>query len=93
MFRSRTTRKNIAYRVIVVKADRKKQQEEEDERVCRVVTGWMDGNGSGKVIVYGGSIERVEQLGEMLACEGYHSKVDTVKEKERRLKEWMTEGR
>jgi RecQ family ATP-dependent DNA helicase len=93
MFRSRTTRKNIEYKVTVIKTDRKKQEKEEDEQVCRVVTRWMDGNGSDKVIVYGGSIERVERLGEMLSCETYHSKVDTTKGKEKRLKEWIGGGR
>jgi RecQ family ATP-dependent DNA helicase len=94
MFRSRTTRKNIAYRVRIVQAgERKEQEEEEDQVVCRTVERWMRRNESGKVIVYGGSIERVERVGEMLSCEVYHSKVDTVEGKIRRLKEWMKGGR
>lgn len=59
----------------------------------RVVMEWMSQSREGKAIVYGGSIERVERLGEMLSCEVFHSKVDTIEGKERRLRRWMREGR
>lgn len=38
LFRSRTMRKNIAYRVETVEAEWDKQEEEEDARVCQIVT-------------------------------------------------------
>jgi superfamily II DNA helicase RecQ len=93
MFRSRTTRKNIAYRVMLVRAEEGEEQErEEDQVVCETVERWMRQKESGKVIIYGGSIERVERIGQILSCEVYHSKVDTVEGKGKRLKEWMKGG-
>lgn len=92
MFRSRTTRKNIGYRVETASAAPDKQEEEEDKKVCRIVRQWMDRHDSGRVIVYAGSIERVERLGEALGCGHYHAKMDTVEGKAMRLRAWIKEG-
>jgi hypothetical protein len=43
----------------------------------------------GKVIVYGGSVERVKRLGEMFGCGTYYNKVDTIDGKKERLQTWM----
>lgn len=96
MFRSATTRKNIGYRVTIVKGAAGKQEEAEDAKVCEVVREWMSRHegGEGRVIVYAQSIERVERLSEALGCERYHSKVDARMEgKTARLRRWIKEGR
>lgn len=94
MFRSRTTRKNIRYRVETVEVeDADEQEEEEDKKVCEIVRRWIDEEGDGRVIVYAGSIERVEGLREALGCEAFHSKVDTAEGKAKRLTAWKKEGK
>ncbi|KJZ69304.1 hypothetical protein HIM_11298 [Hirsutella minnesotensis 3608] len=93
MFRSRTTRKNVAYRVETVRAKKGEQQEEtEDDKVCRVVRSWLNRHESGRAIVYAGTIERVERLANALESERYHSKVDTAEGKATRLRVWLKEG-
>ncbi|KAH7108646.1 P-loop containing nucleoside triphosphate hydrolase protein, partial [Dactylonectria macrodidyma] len=42
----------------------------------------------GKVIIYGGTIKRVEQITAMLGCVGYWRGVGNAKEKARRMEEW-----
>ncbi|KAK4118465.1 P-loop containing nucleoside triphosphate hydrolase protein, partial [Parathielavia appendiculata] len=88
LFRSRTTRRNIGYRVRVVS-----RRDEGDREVRRVVQAGLERYSSGKIIVYGGEVERVERLGEMLSCPVFHSKVDTAEGKGRRWREWVEAGR
>jgi superfamily II DNA helicase RecQ len=88
MFRERTTRRTIRYRVHQAAGGR----EDEDKAVCRVVQEGLAGATTGKIIVYGGQIERVERLGRMLSCAVYYGRVDSVAGKARRLQEWMESG-
>ncbi|EXM13172.1 hypothetical protein FOTG_18366 [Fusarium oxysporum f. sp. vasinfectum 25433] len=48
---------------------------------------------SGKVIVYAGSINRVERLGQEFNCPTYWNKVDTEEGKAKRIDEWMAGNR
>ena len=125
MFRERTTRTNIAYRVDVIKevdvvkgggdvdergsrAGRtsggrrsiarkkgKKEAEEEegedivDERIQEMVQAWMEEHAEGKVIVYGGTIERVQRLAGRFGCRGYWNKAGTAEEKKRLMEAWV----
>lgn len=91
-FRTRTTRKNIAYRVTTVSAAPDKQEEEEDAEVCRVVQEWLGRQESGRVIVYGRTIPRVEKLAEALGCKRFHAKMDTAAGKAARFQEWVQDG-
>ncbi|PWI64632.1 hypothetical protein PCL_09489 [Purpureocillium lilacinum] len=91
-FRTRTTRKNIAYRVRTVSAAPEKQEEEEDAEVCRVVQEWLGRQEGGRVIVYGRTIPRVEKLAEALGCKRFHAKMDTVAGKAARFREWVEDG-
>ncbi|GJN76018.1 hypothetical protein PLICBS_010129 [Purpureocillium lilacinum] len=92
MFRSRTTRKNIAYRVRTIRAAPDKQEEDEEAEVCEIVQQWLARQESGRVIVYCGSIPRVERLAEALGCKRYHAKMDTAAGKAVRFKEWVQDG-
>ncbi|KAK5988451.1 hypothetical protein PT974_01673, partial [Cladobotryum mycophilum] len=92
MFRWRTTRQNIEYRVEIVKAGWDEQEEEEDKRVCRMVREWLNRHEEGRVIVYGGSVDRVKGLAKTLGCEAYYNKINTTKGKQRRLRAWIRDG-
>ena len=81
LFRERITRRNVIYRVYKAAGGCKV----EDQAVCRAVQEGLLRDESGKIIVYGGQIERVERLGKMLACAVYYSGVDSVAGKARRL--------
>ncbi|MGC0591129.1 DEAD/DEAH box helicase, partial [Salmonella enterica] len=78
MFRSPTTRRNIAYRVETITAPPGRQEEEEDRKVCEVVRQWLNRHVSGRVIVYADSTARVERLGVALGCGHYHAKMGTA---------------
>ncbi|KAK5994713.1 ATP-dependent DNA helicase tlh2-like protein [Cladobotryum mycophilum] len=92
MFRWRTIRQNIEYRVEMVKAGWDEEEEEEDKRVCRMVREWLNRHEEGRAIVYGGSVERVKGLAETLGCEAYYNKIDTTEGKQRRLRAWIRDG-
>ncbi|KAK5989587.1 ATP-dependent DNA helicase RecQ-like protein [Cladobotryum mycophilum] len=92
MFRSRTTRQNIEYRVEIIKAGWDEQEKEEDKRVCRIVREWLNRHEGGRAIVYGGSVERVKGLASALGCEAYYNKIDTTEGKQRRLRAWIRGG-
>lgn len=83
LFRDRTRRVNVGYRVRVVEG-----VEEADEEVRRVVQEMLEKYDSGRVIVYGGEISRVERLGSLLSYPVFYNKVDTREGKERRMREW-----
>ncbi|KJZ69027.1 hypothetical protein HIM_11586 [Hirsutella minnesotensis 3608] len=58
------------------------------ERVCEIVRGWTAAHEQGKVIVYGGTIERVKQVAAELGCRGYWREAGGEEEKARWLAEW-----
>ncbi|CAM1507686.1 Fc.00g073270.m01.CDS01, partial [Cosmosporella sp. VM-42] len=117
MFREPTSRRNIQYRVDIIKeapaistvrmnTTRKRRQSgvrhrvnhegeeigEADEamqaRVCEIVRSWTAAHENGKVIVYGGTIERVQGISEALGCIGYWRGVGNGEEKAQRIEEW-----
>ena len=89
MFRARTIRTNIAYGVRILGGA---SEEEQDEEVQRVVEEGLARHEGGKIMVYGGQIERVERLGELMGCQVYHSKVDTTEGKAKRVRAWQGGG-
>ncbi|KJZ69622.1 hypothetical protein HIM_10985 [Hirsutella minnesotensis 3608] len=58
------------------------------ERVCEIVRGWRAAHEQGKVIVYGGTTERVKQVAAELGCRGYWRGAGGEEEKARWLAEW-----
>ena len=86
VFRERTTRANIKYRVQWVRGD------EADKAVCTAVEAALATHEGAKVIVYGGTVARVQRLGEMLSCAVYYSAVDTVEGKAHRMRVWIEGG-
>lgn len=50
--------------------------------------GWIASYDEGKVIIYGGTIKRVEQIAGMLGCLAYWRGVGNANEKARRLEAW-----
>ena len=89
VFRSRTSRPNIQYRVIKVRSTHEEQEEEEDSKICEIVQEWSEQNQEGKAIVYTGSVDRVKKVGEMLGCGTYYRGIDTAKGKKERFKTWV----
>lgn len=128
MFRERTTRRNIAYKVQVVedgdeaggtaipagrgggrggqgrgagragRAGRVKKEEEArediqgrvlEEEVVRIVQDWVRENERGKVIVYGGTIDRVDWISKALGCVGYWSQAGSAERKQRMMASWV----
>ncbi|KAK3933608.1 P-loop containing nucleoside triphosphate hydrolase protein [Diplogelasinospora grovesii] len=63
MFRARTTRGNIRYRVITVD-----DVEAREAAIQDVVMAGLRQDEKGKVIVYSGLVEQAEQLGALLSC-------------------------
>ncbi|KXH39658.1 hypothetical protein CSAL01_12557 [Colletotrichum salicis] len=93
MFRVPTTRKNIRYAVRVVgQADEVGDRDALNDEVCRIAVEWLQSilkeGGQGKAIVYATSIERVQQLGEMLGCATFFSDVGSTENKAGRLEDW-----
>jgi superfamily II DNA helicase RecQ len=92
VFRERTTRPNIRYRVIPVKAKGKRTEEAEDDKVCELVRQWRQQNSSGRIMVYAVERERVDRLAKRLGCPAFHSRVDTKEGKTQRLQRWKDGG-
>ncbi|KAK4205856.1 DNA helicase, partial [Rhypophila decipiens] len=86
LFRQRTTRRNIAYRVERV------EEEEEEGQVQRVVEEGLERYPGGKIIVYSGRIDRGKRLGALLSCPVYYSTLDTTEGKAKRVAEWREKG-
>ncbi|KAH7109571.1 hypothetical protein B0J13DRAFT_663600 [Dactylonectria estremocensis] len=66
-------RKKKAKAKVKVNGEGEEEGEEDDaiaERVCEIVRAWMATHSRGKVIIYGGTIKRVEQITAMLGCVG-----------------------
>jgi superfamily II DNA helicase RecQ len=110
IFRSRTSRSNIWYRVIEGQSIQPRHQrqgfnknnnssssnqqagpeeEAEDIQTVKTVRDWLHQHNNGQVIIYAGTIDRVEQLAKMLECNMYQLKVDTAAGKEQRLQSWI----
>lgn len=88
MVRSRTTRRNIRYRVREVREAGGSEETAVVAEVRRIVS-----SGTGKVIVYCGRIRQAQDLARRLDCPVFHSKVDSREGKARRLKAWVERGR
>lgn len=76
---------------VKVNGEGEEEGEEDDaivERVCEIVRAWTATHSRGKVIIYGGTIKRVEQITAILGCVGYWRGVGSAKEKARRVEEW-----
>lgn len=64
-----------------------------EQRVCEIVRAWTAAHSHGKVIIYGGTIKRVERIAAALGCMAYWRGVGNAEEKARRIEEWrMSEG-
>ncbi|KAH6949641.1 hypothetical protein DER45DRAFT_636635, partial [Fusarium avenaceum] len=61
--------------------------------VYGIVRDWMNRGVNGKVIVYAGSINRVERLGQGFGCPTYWNKVDTEEGKAKRIDKWIAGNR
>jgi superfamily II DNA helicase RecQ len=69
-----------------------KRREEEDiivRQVYEVVRTWVRENDRGKVIVYGGTVNRVRKISEELKCVGYWSDAGTSQDKARMMDDWV----
>jgi RecQ family ATP-dependent DNA helicase len=87
MFRSPTSRRNIRYQV----------QEVEGEMVIKAICQLVERKlekypAPSKIVIYGGSVEQTEAIGEALRCPIYHRSVDDRAGKARRMKE-LREGK
>ena len=89
VFRSKTKRPKIQYKVIKVKGTYEDQEDEENSKVWEIVQEWLEQKQEGKAIIYTGSVDRVKKIGEMLGCGTYYNGVDTAKGKKERLKTWI----
>jgi superfamily II DNA helicase RecQ len=76
MFREQTTRHNIAYSI------RRCNAEDIDDMVKNIVEGQVDG----RIIVYGGRVDRCKELAELLSCAAY---IAESGEKTEALQEWI----
>jgi superfamily II DNA/RNA helicase len=69
MFRARTTRTNVAYRVVQV--DKALRREEAEEVVVRMARRKRRQYKTGKIVIYGNSVAKVKKLAEGLGCNAY----------------------
>ncbi|KAH7159303.1 P-loop containing nucleoside triphosphate hydrolase protein [Fusarium sp. MPI-SDFR-AT-0072] len=82
IYRSRTSRSNIRYRVIEVHQQAGPEEEAEDIQTVKTVRDWLHQHNNGRVIVYASTIDRVERLGKMLECNVYlvhHTKINSTR--------------
>jgi hypothetical protein len=70
MFRILIARTNIAYHVVTVKKERKRQEVE--AIVLKAVQQKLRKYKQGKVVVYSNSVPKVKALAEKLHCQAYH---------------------
>jgi superfamily II DNA helicase RecQ len=70
MFRAPTARTNVAYRVVKVGQEAKKQEVE--AAVLAIVRRKLRKYKAGKLVVYGNSVAKVKALAEKLSCQAYH---------------------
>jgi superfamily II DNA helicase RecQ len=69
MFRAKTTRTNVAYRVIQV--DETAKQEEVEAVAVRIARRKLRKYRVGKIVIYGNSVSGVKRLAEKLGCNAY----------------------
>jgi RecQ family ATP-dependent DNA helicase len=81
LFRAKTVRKNVRYRVMKVRGD---SREEEEARIVRMVEEKLTEFRNGKMVVYCNSVRKVKGLAEALNCDGYHHHAEQKDEKLRR---------
>ncbi|KAK7178083.1 hypothetical protein PSPO01_15863 [Paraphaeosphaeria sporulosa] len=70
VFRAETARTNVAYRVI--KVGRAARKQEVEELVLGVVRQKLRRYKKGKVVVYGNSVRKVQELAQQLGCHAYY---------------------
>jgi superfamily II DNA/RNA helicase len=70
IFRARTTRTNVAYRVVAVEEALRK--EEVEAVVVKIARRKVRQHQAGKVVIYGNSVTKVKKLAEQLACNAYY---------------------
>lgn len=68
-FRARTTRVNVAYRVVQVEGARGREQEEAVVDFIREKTERVQ---SGRVVVYGNTVGKVQRIAQALGCTAYY---------------------
>jgi superfamily II DNA helicase RecQ len=96
MFRGRTTRRNIQYRVVFVEGEKNAgdqytaQQAAEDEKAMEIAQSWMEENKEGRVIIYASTVPRTKALAKALGVDAYYNKVGSREEKRRRMQSWKT---
>ena len=94
VFRSSTSRRNIAYSVCEVEIEEEDDVEEglalalEDK--LALVSRRFPG---GKVIIYCGTVARTVAIGKRLECPAYHNQAGNAKQKTQMLEGWIKEGR
>jgi len=92
VFRERTARPNIHYKVITVAAKGSKSEEAEDAKVCELVQQWRQQHSDGRIMVYAVERERVDRLAKRLGCPAYHSRIGSKEKKMQRLRWWKDSG-
>ncbi|TKA24549.1 hypothetical protein B0A49_13989, partial [Cryomyces minteri] len=70
VFRARTARVNVGYRVIDVSGVGR--QAEKEGFVLKLIKARFEGSGTGKVVVYCNTVGRVKRFAEELGCDAYH---------------------
>lgn len=85
VFRARTTRPNIEYRVVGAPAG------ELENITCQVVRRLQEELVEGKTLIYSRTIEQGKRLAEMLGCDMFFSGVDDTEGKRRRIEQWVKE--
>jgi superfamily II DNA helicase RecQ len=73
VFRARTTRTNVAYRVVQV--DKALKREEVEEVVVKMARRKIRQYKTGKIVIYGNSVAKVKKLAEQLRCNAYYHDV------------------
>lgn len=87
IFRSRTTRRNIKYRVVLV--DR---PGEVRRTLVRLIDELMEGNPKTRAIVYCGRTAEAEALAEEEDYHLYYADVGSIEDKAKRMQGWMDSG-
>jgi superfamily II DNA helicase RecQ len=85
LFRASTVRRNIRYAVI--ESGEITEHEMIQQVVQEKLATYQDNS---KIIIYGSSITRVKQLGELLQCPIYHRNVDSRDGKRRIMEAWRS---
>jgi RecQ family ATP-dependent DNA helicase len=85
-FRGPTTRRNIAY-----SAHEYAEESDETDAICQLVGEKLEQyTAPAKIIVYGGTIERTQQLSKALGCHQYYREVGDRDEKGAIMERWQS---